>query len=164
MIFQRNPRLLHDIQRVGCYALTLVEFNARKFEYSFEPEQINNLWETALKTNVIESNKLSDKYRCLNRPDTFANMAKEVAAPEAPCKWLQIGQQKDGVLTYWGWVTDKHKQAEAYVAAMEETGNNGTHWVWVKSIDNPIILYDSWSFTRIGSLSTAKRFVLYICV
>lgn len=162
MLSQKNPQLSRDVHEVGCYMLVFMEWNAVKFQKDFVYDEANALWEKSMKAGYIVNDKKSDDYRKILKPDEILKEAMKMLIGEYKGRWAQIGEYKNGKLTYWGWVTDGWKNAERFTAAMEvnpETG--GTHWVSVKSIEDPTILYDSWNLARIGEKSKAKRFVIY---
>jgi len=157
MISQKNNRLLKDIQEVGCLYLCLVRMCEMLYNYEYEIEQVNAVWELAVKRCKIVNREMKD-------PDSVINMLREIARIESDKKIVQIGQTVNGVTQYWGWVKDKYKE-NVYTMAMEKTnGAIGTHFVLVKSYKEPIITYDSWDFTRIGVTTKAQRFIYYAVI
>ena len=48
MTNQKNPRLLKDIQEVGCLYLCLAIMCEMLYNYQYEPEQLNAVWELAI--------------------------------------------------------------------------------------------------------------------
>jgi len=157
MISQKNNRLLKDIQEVGCLYLCLVRMCEMLYNYQYEPEQINAVWELAVKRCKIVNREMKD-------PDSVINMLREIARIESDKKIVQIGQTLNGFTQYWGWVKDKYKE-KMYTMAMEKTnGKYGTHFVLVKSYKEQVIIYDSWDFTRIGDLTNAQRFIYYAVI
>jgi len=165
MISQKNPRLLPILQEVGCYLLTMMEWNQRKYGYQFEPEQVNVFWNKAKKAGWIgDDPENAETYNCILDPDSILMMIKKVATEELG-RWKQIGVYEKGKYTYWGWVDDAWKNAEKYYAGVERThrkdGTTGTHFIDVQSPENPVILYDSMNYTRIGEVAHPYRVVIY---
>lgn len=161
MIRQKCGQLLPDINAVGCYFLNLLTWNEFRANKDFTHEEANNLWAKSMKQGWINNNKNSDEYRCLVDPDRILNEARTIIGAGNGV-WAQIGAMENGILEYWRWVTPAWKNAKIYYAAREDNPATGsTHWVTVQSIENPVILYDSWNLARIGEMSTSKRFVLY---
>lgn len=154
MIDQKNKRLLKDINEVGCLFLCLANMTEELFSYQFEPEQLNAVWEMAVKRGYIVNRETKD-------PDGILKMLKEVTKTESEKRIFQIGQTLNGFTQYWGWVKDKHKE-RIFTMAMEKTGGTiGTHFILVKSYAEPVITYDSWTLSRAGQKTNTQRFIYY---
>lgn len=154
---QKNPKLLKDIQEVGCLFLCLSKMSEDLYQYQYEPEQLNSVWEIAVKKSYIVNRETKS-------PDGVLKLLKQIANVSSDKNIIQIGQTLNGVTQYWGWVQDKHKK-NIQTMAMEKIGGSiGTHFVLVKSLDDPVIIYDSWNLARIGERSNAQRFIYYAVI
>lgn len=154
MILQKNPRLNKDIQEVGCLFLCLARMVEDLFSYKFEPEQLNDIWDKAVKNNKIILRKMVD-------PDGVLLMLKNVIDTDSKTRIMQIGQTLNDYTQYWGWVKEAYKK-NVFTMAMEKTGGLiGKHFILVNNSNDKIITYDSMNFNRIGETTNAKRFIYY---
>lgn len=116
MVLQENhPN--KKIQRYGCYFLSLLRICEVESKKELSIDNIQTLYESALKNNYIDIN-----CTCL-KPDNILALGFSFLGCKK--KVYQIGQKKNGKTEFWGWVKDNNYQ---YVI-LGKKRPNGFHFV-----------------------------------
>ncbi len=134
MFKQENAAFDINVQKYGCYFFTLLKICERESGGTLSIEQINNIYNEAVRLGYIGA-----QCSCLS-PDGICRVAMVTLG----CKKLilQVGSlDKFGKPSFWKWANKKPYNDPQYVALTFATGGPvGTHYVLTNAMQE--IIFD----------------------
>jgi len=157
MYKQNEPGLDTEIQKVGCYFLSLCAMIERETGVTFTIDMLNTLWMRLKQIKIID-----ESLKIIN-PDIVLKEALASTNKKKPTI-LQVGQAyRTEEITFWSWVekAPRYKDYKYIVEMVRTQGTEGTHFILRDKDKN--LLFDSYDFKKYTS-ERIPRFIYYMVI
>jgi len=151
MLYQTNRAFPKEVQKYGCYFMSLLRMVELVSLKEFTVDQIN-----ALYTHSVWKGYIIGKCSC-NKPDNIVKEAFSMLLSKNIA--YQVGSKSYGAdpkTVWWPWVmkNDKFKQVDYLLGQFATTGEFGTHYCLLDR--NEVVIYDPYDkpYTRLDLLGS----------